>query len=106
MREQRDALQSLLKSQGWAEVEKVLNAWIESYEKTLNEDPVYDTRDMADRNVKIGESRGYRAVRGLPASLVHNLNTYIDALIKEESEDEHSRNYDDEGIASDDTAVD
>lgn len=96
MREQRDALQQLLKSQGWAEVSKILSAWIGAYEKKLNEDPVYDSRDMAERNVQIGEARGYRAVRDLPQTLVNNLTEYIDATLKEEQENDSSNDYDEE----------
>lgn len=88
MREQRDALQQLLKSAGWAEVERILDAWIQNFEKQLNESPCYDSRDMAERNVQIGEARGYRAVRGLPQKLVDNLNEFIDAAVKEESDNE------------------
>lgn len=88
MRERRDALRQLLKSAGWEEVKKVLEAWVERAQKSLMEDPVLSTEDAYQRNLQIGEMRGHLSALKYPQHEVDRLDQIIESVQKEESEDE------------------
>lgn len=101
MNERRDALRQLLKSAGWAEVKEVLETWVERAQKSLMEDPVLSTEDAYQRNVQIGEMRGHLSALKYPERAVEHLDQLIEAVKREEPDDERGSDDYYEGHPSD-----
>lgn len=79
MKEQRAALQQLLKSPGWALVSAVVNTWIAAQQQRILAQPITGAEDAYARNLDIGMTRGHLSVIGLPEEQIKNLTAAIDA---------------------------
>lgn len=83
-------LRQLLKSPGWAEVRKIADAWIEQKRQATSEAPIASQEEAYQRNVDIGMVRGMLAVVGLPEAQVNNLESIIEKIRQEESDEPSS----------------
>lgn len=89
MREQRDAMRQLLKSAGWEVVSQILDRWISENQAQVQ--PVLNLEQACERNLHIGENRGYIAARNLPQTLLDSLNAAIESATQQETTDDDYR---------------
>lgn len=89
MREQRDVLQSLLKSPGWEVVRETAERWIKDNTEKASTQPVFSTEDAYQRNFDIGQTHGVRTLLKLPKTQVEMLDKAIKRTIEDETDDEY-----------------
>ena len=83
MNEQLTAFRSLLRSQGWDQLAKVLEANIERRQKEL-ENIMLDLDAAMVRNGIIGELRGLKMALNLPAQQVKTIDDYLKTVKEKE----------------------